>query len=195
MSSVVKLAFSMNTTTQISLPKPAIFRTLLVIILSALAGLVFYQEAIATVMAQVVNRSDSSHGIFVPIITAYFLWMIKDRIRETVVDYFWAGIPLLVVCLVVAAARIGSYQVQFIGFIVFIGGLILVLLGKEVFKTVAFPILFLITMTPLPPDLYSRLANFSRTIAFGGSLEIISWLGIPYLRVGWDIELPTTPPV
>ncbi len=95
MSSVVKLAFSMNTTTQISLPKPAIFRTLLVIILSALAGLVFYQEAIATVMAQVVNRSDSSHGIFVPIITAYFLWMIKDRIRETVVDYFWAYLKMI----------------------------------------------------------------------------------------------------
>jgi exosortase len=32
--------------------------------------------------------------------------------------------------------------------------------------------------------------NFSRTIAFGGSLKIISWLGIPHMRVGWDIELP-----
>ena len=180
----------MNTTTQISLPKPIMSRALLVLILSALAGLVFYKEAIATVLNQVVNRNDSSHGIFVPFIAAYFLWTIKDRIKDTAIDYFWSGIPLLVVCLVFASAKIGSYQAQFIAFIVFICALVLVLLGKAMFKTVAFPVLFLITMTPLPPDLYSNLADFSRTIAFGGSLEIISWLDIPYHRVGWDIELP-----
>ena len=165
-------------------------RALLVLILSALAGLVFYQEAIATVMTQVVNRNDSSHGIFVPFIAAYFLWMIKDRIKDTAIDYFWSGIPLLIVCLVPPLSGTGNFQIQFIAFIVFNCGLVLVLLGKAMFKTVAFPILFLITMTPLPPDLYSNLANVSRTIAFGGSLEIISWLGIPYHRIGWDIELP-----
>ena len=180
----------MTNISQITLAKSLIPRYLLVLIFSALAGLLFYQEPIATVLAQVVNRSDSSHGVFVPIIAAYFLWLNKGRIKETTVDYFWPGIPLLIVCLVLAAAKIGSHQVQFIAFIVFTCGLVLVLLGKAVFKPMAFPILFLISMTPLPPDLYSSLANFSRTIAFGGSLEIISWLGIPYLRVGWDVELP-----
>ena len=83
-----------------------------------------------------------------------------------------------------------AFQIQFIAFIGFTCAVVLALLGKALFKTVAFPILFLITMTPLPQDLYDSLANLSRTIAFGGSLKIISMMGIPYLRVGWDIELP-----
>jgi len=165
-------------------------RSLLVIILSALAGLLFFREAIFTVLEYAFSRGDSSHSVFVPFITAYFLWIVKDRIKNTAIEYSWAGIPLLIACLALPLTGFGNFQVQFIAFIGFICGLVLALLGKAMLKILAFPILFLITMTPLPPDLYDGLANFSRTIAFGGSLKIISWLGIPHMRIGWDIELP-----
>ena len=180
----------MNTISHMSLPKPLIPRSLLVAILSALAGLIVYQDAIARVLSEVFNRSDSSHGIFVPFLSAYFFWTIKERVQTVEISYSWPGIPLLIACLVPPLANLGSFQFQFIAFIGFICGLVLTLLGKAMLKTVAFPLLFLVTMTPLPQDWYNGLANISRTIAFGGSLKIISWLGIPYVRVGWDIELP-----
>ena len=180
----------MTTATPIFNSKPLIPRYLLVIILSAFVGLVVYQDAIVKVLGDVLNRSDSSHGVFVPFLAAYFFWTIKDRIQQVAVRYSWSGIPLLIACLVPPLAGLGGFQVQFLAFIGFICGLVLALSGKAMLKTVAFPILFLVTMTPLPQDWYDGLANISRTIAFGGSLKIISWLGIPHLRVGWDIELP-----
>lgn len=173
-----------------TLPKPLTPRYLIVIILSVLAGLVFYQDAILEVLAAVIHRSDSSHGVFVPLITAYFFWIIKDRIKQVPVHYSWAGIPMLIVCVVPPLAGIGNFQVQFIAFLGFICGLVFAFLGKAMLKTVAFPIFYLVTMVPLPQGLYDSIANISRTIEFGGSLKILSLLGIPYMRVGWDIELP-----
>lgn len=180
----------MNSVSQLSHSKPLIPRYLLVILLSALAGLVVYQDAISKVLTAVVNRNDSSHAIFIPFLTAYFFWTIKDRIKQASIGYSWYGVPLLIICLVFPLTGIGTFQVQFIAFIGFIYGLVLALMGKRMSKTVAFPIFFLVTMAPLPQDWYSNLAQISRVVAFGGSLKIISLLGIPHLRIGWDIELP-----
>lgn len=165
-------------------------KTLLVVLLFGLAGLSIYREAVVKVMGEVINRSDSSHGVFVPLVSAYFVWTIRDRLQSTETGYSWAGIPLIVACLAFPLTNIGGFQIQFIAFIGFTCSLVLLFLGRKMLKMLAFPILFLITMTPLSPDLYDQLAEISRSVAFGGSLKILSWLGIPHMRVGWDIELP-----
>lgn len=165
-------------------------RPILVLILSFLSGLLFYHDAIFKVISEVLSRNDSSHGVFVPVLTAYFFWTIKDRLRQMPTKFTWGGIPLIVICLFMALAKVGNFQFQFIVFIVLVNGLVLTLLGTKWLKSTAFPILFLITMTPIPDNLYDNLANLSRTIAFGGSLKIISFFGIPHIRTGWDIELP-----
>lgn len=180
----------MTTLAQNIQSNPKLSRTLLVLILSGVAGLLFYRDAITWVAGEVLNRSDSSHGVFVPVLTAYFLWIIKDRLRSNEVNHSWWGLPVMACCLLVSLVNIDSFQIQFIAFIGFACGTVLLLLGPAMFRTLAFPLLFLIAMTPLPQELYDHLANISRTIAFGGSLKIISWLGIPHVRVGWDIELP-----
>ena len=53
-----------------------------------------------------------------------------------------------------------------------------------------FPLFFLITMTPIPEDLFNSIANFIRYISTNWSLKVISLLGIPYFREGWLIQLP-----
>ena len=45
-------------------------------------------------------------------------------------------------------------------------------------------------MIPIPENVYETLANYTRHISFGGSLKIISLLGIPYFKEGWIIQLP-----
>ena len=172
-------------------PNPRrISRYLNVVALSVITGLVFYREAILMVLTEVINRNDSSHGVFVPFLSVYFLWTIKERFKTLEVGYSKPGLVVMIACLLVRFSTIGNFQSQFLAFIGFTCGLVLFFLGWPVFKNTAFPLLFLVTMTPLPQDLYDGLANISRTIAFGGSLKIISLLGIPYLRIGWDIELP-----
>lgn len=165
-------------------------RYLIATALALVAGATLYQDSILKVLADVVNRSDSSHGIFVPVLTAYFLWTLKDRIRKTPVGTSWAGVPLVLICLGIALFGVGVFQVRFIAFIGLICGLILIFLGNAMFRILAFPLIFLVTMTPLPQQVYNDIADLSRTIAFGASVQILSLLGIPHMRAGWDLELP-----
>jgi exosortase len=180
----------MTTLTHTSTAKSLLQRHLLVILIAGLAGLILYGNAIATVMSQVINRSDSSHGVFVPFLTAFFLWTARDRIKANPISFSWAGVPLVIVCVVPAVMGIKPVEIQFIAFIGFICGIVLTLLGIRMFKTLAFPILFLVTMVPIPMGFYNSLADMSRTIAFGASLKILKLLQIPYVRSGWDVELP-----
>jgi exosortase len=163
---------------------------MLVLLLSALVGLLVYREAIVAVATHVLHRGDSSHGVFVPVLTLFFFWAIRDRLRETPFERCWYGLPLIIACLLPGMIGVESFQVQFIAFIGLLCGLVLTLLGLAMFKTTAFPILFLISMTPLPEKFYLDVAELSRTIAFAGSVKIISWLAIPHIRSEWYLELP-----
>jgi exosortase len=165
-------------------------RPILVLTLSIAFGLVFYYEAISNVLSAVLIRNDSSHGVFVPVLTAYFFWTIKEKLRQIPIRFSWLGIPLIIFGIFIAIVQFGNFQIQFIAYIISVLGLVLTILGPGMLKATAFPILFLITMTPLPQDLYNKIADLSRTIAFAGSLKIVSLFDIPHIRTGWDIELP-----
>jgi exosortase len=178
----------------LSIPKnflsPIIPRTAVVITLSALAGLLFYHDAIVAVATNVLNRGDSSHGVFVPMLALFFLWTIRERIREAPIERCWYGLPLIIAGLLPGLIQQANFQIQFIAYIVLGCGLVLTLLGPALFKLLAFPILFLIAMTPLPEQFYLDVAELSRTVAFAGSVKIITWLGIPHIRSEWHLELP-----
>ena len=171
-------------------PKLWTQRYLLAALVASIAGLLVYSDAVARVVHVVLNREGSSHGVFVPFLTGYFIYTVKDRLQDAPVRFCWYGLPLMIAFLVVAWTGLGGYRLQFVVFVCFVFGSVLTLLGPAVARILAFPLLFLITMTPWPQGLYEKLANLSRTIAFGGSLQVISWLGIPHVRNGWDIELP-----
>ena len=61
----------------------------LVILAVALLGLSFflYQHALREVFSSVLHREGSSHGIFVPFISGYFLWLKRERIRDVEIDF------------------------------------------------------------------------------------------------------------
>jgi len=111
------------------------------------------------------------------------IWNIKPR-------YDYSGIMLLAAGLFLGIADIGEYQLKFMGFIVFISGLIAFFLGRDFFKEAAFPLFFLITMVPFPAEAYMALANFIRNITLEGAIRIISITGIPYFREGIMVQLP-----
>lgn len=165
-------------------------RLFIFITLTLLSGLFLYQTAVIEVFSAVIHREGSSHGIFVPFITLYFIWLKRDIIRDIEPRSDYLGIVLIVVGAIVPLFHMGNFQLHFLCFIVLIAGLFFTFFGRTFFKEISFPIFFLITMIPIPEDIYESLANFTRHISFGGSLKIISLLGIPYLKEGWLIQLP-----
>ena len=58
-------------------------RIIIFFILTIIAGLIFYNQAIVRIFSVVTHREGSSHGVFVPFLAAYFLWLKWDTIKTT----------------------------------------------------------------------------------------------------------------
>ena len=165
-------------------------RLLIIATITLAVGLTIYRSSLISVISAVLHRDGSSHGLFIPFLSAYFIWTKRDVIQKIEPAYDLLGLPLLAGGIFFPIINVGTYHLHFISFIVFVAGLVIIVLGRNYFKEIAFPILFLITMTPLTGNVYQTLADYLRHATFGGSLWIISLLGIPYYKTGWLIQLP-----
>jgi exosortase len=166
------------------------YRLYITLIITILAALIIYRSALLSVITAVLQREGSSHGFFIPFLSGFFIWTKCDVIRNIKPQYDFLGLPLLASGLLLPIINFGTYQLHFLSFIVFIAGLIITFLGRQYFKHIAFPLFFLITMTPITGDVYIQVADYMRHITFSGSLFIISLLEIPFYREGWLMQLP-----
>ena len=159
-------------------------RLILFALIVILAAAILFGSSLASLANAVINREGSSHGIFVPFLSAFFLWIKRDTLIKTEMRYDLLGLLIIIAGLFSPIFSIGPYNLQILGFIIFLSGVIILLLGWPLFKEVSFPLFFLVTLIPIPDETYSRLAESIRIISFGGSRAVISLLGIPFLREG-----------
>jgi exosortase len=152
-------------------------------------GLFIYNPAVIELASAVVHREGSSHGVFVPFLSIAFLWRKREILKKLEPRSDYVGFPFLALGLTPAIFDIPSYEIRILGLILILGGLVVVFLGMEILKAVAFPLFFLITMIPLPEDFYMTLANHIRDVTLGGSAWLMSMLGIPFLKNGLVIQL------
>ena len=165
-------------------------RLLIIAVIALAAGFTIYRSALLSVISAVLNREGSSHGLFIPFLSAYFVWINWKSLNEIESRYDYIGSPLLVIGLLFPVLSLGTYHLHFISFIIFLSGLIITFLGRKYYKELSFPLLFLIAMTPLTGSVYQYTANITRHITFAGALWIISLFDMPYFRDGWLIQLP-----
>jgi exosortase len=80
-------------------------------------------------------------------------------------------------------------------FVLTVIGLVLLLLGRAVFRVLAFPLLFLFLMVPLPQSLVNVIAFPLQLVAADFAVESLHLLGIPALREGNIIHLARSQPL
>lgn len=173
----------------VSLPSRLLIFSL---VLGAL-GFTVYGNILFDLFIKVASREGSSHGIFVPFISLYIIWLRSDEIRRlNPQERILPGSMTAVVGLLLLYPDYASTGLFFpvLSFLVVAGGLILMLFGTELFKKVAFPLFFLAAMIPLPETLYGQIADLMRTATTWGSVIISKILGVPLHREGFDIFLP-----
>ena len=168
-------------------------RWLIFLLLLLGLGVTIYAEPLYKLFVSVLQRQDSSHGIFVPFISGYILWLKIDKIRE---------IKAQAALLPGSTMAMAGFTLFYLGgngtglflpalsFLLIAGGLILVFFGMEMFKEVSFPLIFLASMIPLPEAVYSQLAEWMRQSITWPALALTKPFGIPIHQVGYDIYLP-----
>jgi exosortase len=132
------------------------------------------------------NHSDNSHGILVPLVSAFFIWQKRKELSLTTISNSnWGGIIL--------AMSMGFYLLSYAGGIAVVSrgmmvsslsGLVIFTLGKRYFKLLAFPLLFLFFMVPIPDSILGLVALPLQLFATKASTFLIQTFSIPAYREG-----------
>ncbi len=133
-----------------------------------------------------INHSNNSHGILVPFISAFLVWQKRYQLRQSSVSNSdWGMIILVSTMFLYILSYAGAVTVISRVMIVFsLIGLILFTLGKDIFSTIKFPLLYLLFMVPVPDTIYNLVAFPLQLFATKVSAFIIQIVSIPAYREG-----------
>jgi exosortase len=137
---------------------------------------------------------DYSHGLLVAPLAIYFAWERRSVLQRTAIQPSWWGVfPLALGTVALMVGRLGvELMAMRVAFVLTIIGLPLLLLGRKVFRVLAFPLLFLFMMVPLPQSLVNLIAFPLQLIAADFAVNSLHFLQIPALREGNIIHLVGT---
>jgi exosortase len=140
------------------------------------------------------TNEDYSHGYFIPFLSVYFIYCLRNELRELQMKPNNWGLVLVALGLVqLLVAKIGSeFFLQRTSLIPVILGLILYLLGWQFFKKLFFPILYLIFMIPLPAIIWNKIAFPMQLFASSITESVVYAMGIPIYREGNVLHLAET---
>jgi exosortase len=140
------------------------------------------------------TNDDYSHGYFIPFLSAYFIYTLRDELRKIAVKPSNIGLAVLFIGLgQLIIAKIGSeYFLQRTSLIIVLFGLVLFFLGGQYFRKLFFPLAYLIFMVPLPAIIWNKIAFPMQLFASYLTEQVISLLGIPIYREGNVMHLAQT---
>jgi exosortase len=132
------------------------------------------------------DSPENSHGILVPFISLYLVWQQRGKLGVAgVLSSGWGAVVLIGSMVLYLFGYAGGIDIVPRTMIVFsLCGLILFVLGKDIFRILAFPILFLLFMIPSPDTLMNMVSFPLQLFATKISHLLIQAFGIPSLREG-----------
>jgi len=134
---------------------------------------------------------DYSHGFLVAPLAIFFAWEHRRELRRAPIAGSWLGlVPLSLGAAALAVGRLGvELTAMRVGFVLTLIGLVLLLFGKEIFRILSFPLLFLFLLVPLPQSLVNVVAFPLQLVAAKAAVDGLHVLNIPALVEGNIIHL------
>lgn len=163
--------------------------------LSALAALIgfLYWEILARLIMQWWHDSNYSHGFFVPAFSAFILWKDRKKLASQPVSPSWFGLVIVGGALMVLTVGVlGAELFLSRSSLVFLlAGLLIYFRGWGYFRAVLFPWGVLFLMIPIPVIVFNQIALPLQFLASRLASSLLALLGVPVLREGNIIQLPT----
>ncbi|WP_295991402.1 exosortase A [Rugamonas sp.] len=170
-------------------PRAAAPGTALIVLLILLLPLAAYWHTAASIVA-IWERSDTyAHGYVILPITLWLVWRRRDALRQMPLQPCWPALAALALCGAAwLAGELGGVQVvsQY-ALAAMLALTPLALLGLRMARVIAFPLLFLLFGVPVGENLIAPLVQ----ITAGFTVEALRWTGVPVLREGNHISLPS----
>ncbi len=151
-----------------------------------------YAPLLAGLARQWSTDPDMSHGFFVLPVVAYVVWRRRAELRPIAAVPNWWGFAIAAsgAVLMLLGALAAQVFVARAAFLVSLTGAVLFLGGARVLKVLAFPLLLLLFLFPIPAMVYARVTLPLQIFASATAETILNVLGIPVFRAGNILELP-----
>ena len=152
---------------------------------------VYWRAFVGLWQSWMASGSYYSHGFLVPLVSGYFVWSRRKRLRETTPSSSKTGLLLLVCALLFALA--GTYfQVETVtnfSLPVTLFGLIFYLFGWNIGRELVFPIAFLFFMIPLPHSVITALTFRLKLLVTDASILTLNAIGTTSVREGATVHM------
>ena len=150
-----------------------------------------YYPILSHLVAQWSTDDDVSHGFFVPLVAGYIAWQRREKLLSMEWKPAWWGIGLLVWAgLKAYLGMLGAELfLQRTAFLLSLVAMLLILGGTALIRELAFPLLLLPFMIPLPTVVYNQITFPLQIFASEVAEKSLEVLNIPVLRDGNILEL------
>ncbi|NOZ49729.1 MAG: exosortase/archaeosortase family protein [Chloroflexi bacterium] len=158
----------------------------LLYLLMALLGLLVLFPTLRWLVNEWWSNDYYSHGVLVPVISAYFAWRLLPRVERKPSNM---GLFLLVAALAVYLLALfqRAYFISSLGMIGILAGVVWYLWGWTALKRLAFPLAFLVFMVPLP---FVEASSLPLSLLTGQiSTQVMQGLGLDVTVHGASVSL------
>ena len=152
--------------------------------------------AYATVLAKLGrdwwNDENYSHGLLIPLIIGYILWIQRDKLARMPVNssVLWGGAAILFALFALWAGVAGAeLYTQRLSLILLLAGITVYFWGFKLLQMLLVPLALLFLAMPIPTIVFNKIAFPLQLFASRCAVWSMSMLGIPVLRQGNIIEL------
>jgi len=138
------------------------------------------------------DNPDMGHGYFVPLVAAFIVWQERHDLELMKwVPSWWGLIAVVWGGMQVFVATLGAELfLARTGIIIALIGSVWALGGTHVLRRLAFPLLLLFFMVPIPAILYTRITFPLQLVASRLAEGALTVIDIPVLRQGNVLQLP-----
>jgi exosortase len=127
-----------------------------------------------------------SHGLLIPPLAGYVAWLNRDSILSTPASADSRGLILAAAgCAIHILGRLGAeFFLTRVSLVIILAGIILTYWGLGRLQQMAFSLVLLATMVPIPAIIYNKLAAPLQLFASWVASNTIEMMGIPIYRDG-----------
>ena len=153
-----------------------------------------YWPVLTRLFNQWMNDEDMGHGLFVPVIASYIAWQRRDKVLAAAAKGgSWLGLVVVLYgALQLLVATLGAELfLARTAFIISLTGALMLLGGLATIRALAFPLFLLLFMVPIPAIIYNQITLPLQLFASSVAETVLNLIGIPVLREGNILELPS----
>jgi exosortase len=152
-----------------------------------------YAPVLRRLFWQWMNEPDFGHGFFVPLVSGYIIWQRRQELMSIRTSGSWWGLLLIVWgMLQLGVATLGAELfLARTALLISLAGAILLMAGPAMIKALAFPLALLVFMIPIPVVIFNQITFPLQLLASRIAEVALSVVGVPVLREGNILELPS----